>query len=464
MAKVKQPSAAAVLHYGRDVATIRANTKPKQWRQFVKFAHRQGHTVAGQLSGAPAPLMERTGASIRKEALRTVGTAYKPVMAALNQRESANKFLDAKRAEDDASYRQWLLGQTGLLDAQSRAADATLASQQQSIAQDLTTAQAAARADSLKRVAAAAGNVSDPQQSTALDTGAADTRSAELVANAREHTAALDKIGSDARTMSRAAVLATAAVAAATHQADSYQTEAQIAADRSTATQARAKDTMGMIQDLNTANVTNAQNNREADLAGAELGVKQQSLAATVQAANQKYQLDQAKFKLDRWKARNANTVARAKIKLGYDHIAATAGQKAADRALNKWLTQYREAQANKRNANSNATSRANARDRLGGKGGGGVTPAERVLYRNVETARSLIVQMQRQNLPHQKIVDRLRSQNFDASLIGVAFGLVANNGQLTPDVSGTARRMGILHPGYFWKPLQPAVSLGRKR
>ena len=456
-----KPKAGAIMRYGTEIATLKANTKPKQWKRFVKFAHKQGHTVAGQLSGAPAPLMERTPSSIRKQAVKTVGRAYKPVYKDLSQQEAATKFLATKRADDDASYRTWLLGETDKLAAQSRAADATLNSQQQSIAQDLNANQAAAKADSLQRMAGAAGNVSNPQQSAALDTSAADARSAALVASGREQTAALDKIGEDAQTMTRGAMLATAAVAAATHQADTYKTQAQIAADRFAAKQAQAKDTEGLTQDLRNANVTNAQNTREFGLAQGELHAKQKSLAEQVREANQKYRLDHAKFKLDKWKARHADAVANAKIKLGYDQIKATKGQKAADRALNKWLTKYREGQANTRNDADNATSRANNKDsnKAGADGKKGVTQDERDLFRKVETARGLITRAITKGRTAEQYQQGLRKAGYDDATIALADALVMNNGRLPANMRGPAKRIGILHPNYFWKP--PRTSGG---
>jgi hypothetical protein len=424
-----------IMKYGKSIASYKAGVSPKKWKAIVKYAHSKGHTVAGQLSGRPAPLMERTPSSLRKQAQSTVGAAYKPVLAELDRRSLAAKFLQDKRAADDTAYRTWMLGEVDKLDAQARAADTTLATQQQQIATDLTEAQKAARADSLQRAAQTAGNVSDPSQSTALDQTAADTRSQQQVANQRELTAGMTKVGADANQISRAALIATAAVREASRTADNWKTLAGIDSDRMQALGEQKKDTVGMLSDLRNAEVTKAQANREADQADATLGIKQAGLANTIAQANRTYRLQNRKYELDRWKAKNAARVADAKVQLGYDQIKASKGQKAADRALDKWVERYRA-------KNKAKTEKAKT---------GGVDKDERKLYRQTETLRGLIVREHEKGTDPSKIRQKLRRQGFDDVMITLAEDLRRHSGVPSAAGRAAAKRIGILHPGYFW-------------
>lgn len=434
-----------VLKYGPQVAAVKAGMPKDRWNFLLHYAKSHGHTVAGQLSGLPAPLMERTNASLRKQAEKTVGASYKPVEATFNQREAAAKFLADKRATDDAAYRAWITGEADKLDAQAHAADATLLTQQSDIASEQKADQTAARADTLQRVAGMAGNVSDPSQSKALDMTDADQHSRDQVANARTLTGDMMKIGNDAGTMAHAALIATAAIREATHSADNSKILAGIGTDRTAAAAAKAKDVAGMFSDLQAGEVSKAQSNQQTALAGAELGVKQQSLAQSIADANRKYGLEKQKFNLDKWKAQNAATVAQAKIQLGYDHIAATKGQHAADEALKKWVEKYRAKKAQERQ-----DSKPGAK--------GSVGKEERPLYRQTVTVLGLIKREHQRGTDPSKIRQKLRKAGFDDAMITVAEDLRVHGGVLSPAGRAVARRMGILHPGYFW-PSKPSYE-----
>ncbi len=433
----RRPSQKSILKHGPEIAAIKASMPPQKWRAFVAQAKKRGFTVAGALSGAPDPLKERTNKSLREQAEKTISAAYKPVTAELNRRDAAAGFLEQKRATDDAAYRQWIAGETDKLSAQARAADVTLAAQQSDIAQDLNAAQKAAVADSAQRMAQTAGNVSDPGQSTALDQTAADTRSREQVAAAREHTAAVTKIGAGADEMSRAAVLATAAVREATSTAEHWKTLAGITADRKQAALGQAKDTAGLLTDLKAGEVSKAQTMEELRLAGAELGVKKMDIVQQAKLAAKKYGLENRKFSLDKWKADHADAIARAKVQLGYDEILARDGQKAADRALDRWAVKYREKHADARD------------DDAGGKKG--ITDDERETYRAVETVRQRVANKIKNGKTPAQIRKELMELGYDAVMIEVANDLARNGGVLSPAGADKARRLGIKHVGYFY-------------
>ncbi len=432
----RKPSQASILRHGPEVAAIKASLKPKTWRKFVKAAHGRGVTVAGALSGAPKPLQERTNQSLREQAEKTMVAAYKPVTAELNRREAAAGFLETKRAADDAAYRTWMTGEADKLDAQARAADATLATQQADIARDLNAAQEAGKADSLQRVTAQAGNVSDPSQSTALDMTAADTRSREQVAAARTHSAELQKVGAGAGQVSRAALLATAAVREATRTAEGWKTQAGIAADRTAAATGQAKDTAGLLTDLRAGEVSKAQTVEEFRMAGAELGVKKMDIRAEIQQAARKYGLDKARLGLDQWKAQNADAVARAKVQLGYDQILERQGRAAADRALDRWATKYR---AKHGSSGGSGTDKA------------GVTQDERDIYQDVAAARHLIARKRKNGIPNAQIRKDLVDSGASPLLVDIASDLIRNNGTPSGAAVAKLRKLGMSHIGYFF-------------
>jgi energy-coupling factor transporter ATP-binding protein EcfA2 len=436
MAKNRTPSQADILRLGPDVAEIKASMPRRRWRKFVKSAHKQGFTVEGQLSGAPKALRERTGASLRRQAEKATYAAYKPVMNELSRREAAAKFLEEKRAADDAMYRQWMSGEVDKLNAQASAADTALRTQQNQIAADLTQAQQAGKADSLARVA---GGISDPSQSTALDTSAADAASQQRVAAGREHTATIQKIGDDAAGISRAAMVATAAVREATRTAENWKTLGEIQADRTKALNERSGTTSDIIQQLRDKEITKAQTREELSLAGAELGVKRASITQQAKEASREYGLKKKQFDLDVWEARNRAAAERARIELGYDQIREREGKAAADRALRKWVEQYKA-----KHGGSSSSDRDAA----------GVSQDERDIYKTVDTVRTLLVRKLRNGKDERTARKELVDAGFDNVTIDVANDLRRFSGQLSPAGVSKAKRLGIKHVGYFWEKL----------
>lgn len=433
MAKTPNPN--DVLKLGQEVATIKANMPAKRWAKFVKLAHDRGHTISGELRGGPDALKERTAASLKAEAQKNIADAYAPATKALSTREAAIGYLDEKRKADDASYRTWLTGETEKLNAQAAAADATLSTQQTNIAQETAAAIKAARADSLARVSQAAGNVSDPRQSAALDTTAADEVATKHVAAAREQTAALNKIGADSRSLSTTSLLAQQGAREATRAGDTLKARSELESDRTKMLSEQAAATVAKIDDLVKNNQSIAQANRESDLAGASLGLKQQDAAQAVLDANRKYKLEQAKFGLDKWKAENADVVARAKVDLGYDEIKSREGVAAARRKLDEKLTKIR------------AAGKAKSK---------GVTQDERDLYRGVDTVRGLFLRWDKNNaVPLAERDQHLRDMGYDDATINAARDLARNDNTPSTSTRALLRKIGIKHTGYFWPPVQ---------
>jgi hypothetical protein len=451
MAKTKAPSTADILRLGPEAAALKASMPPKRWKNFVKQTHKRGNTIGGALSSAPDSLKERTASSLKAEAQRTIGEAYAPAEKTLSTREKALGYLDEKRKSDDANYRLWLSGEVGKINAQATAADTALATQQKTIADETATAIAASRADSLARVAAANGNVSDPTQSTALDTSAADAASTARVGAAREHTANIIKIGDDARTLSTAAIQGQQAARESEGATAVRKSYAELHADRMKLDVAKAGDTADKITSLMERNMANVAGTREADLAAGSLNLKREDAAQAIKDADRKYRLETRKTSLAEWKAKNADEVDRAKVKLGYDGIASREGQKAADRALDRELAKRR------------SRDKALDRDAKGGKDKPKVTQGERDLYRRVTNAKSYLDRWHANGavLPEQ-MRQRLKTDfDIDDTTIDIAEDLRQNKGVLSQSARVKARKLGIVHSGYFWPPLGPTTPAG---
>ncbi len=452
MAKQRRPSPMDVLRLGSEVASVKAAMPPKRWKRFVKLAHKRGYTLESALSDAPNALKERTTSSLRKEAQQTIATAYAPARKELSTREKSIGFLDQKRATDDASYRQWLLGETGKLQAQARAADGALATQQQDIQRDLEEGIATSNADSLKRMSASAGGVSDPNQSAALNTTATDTRSRESVASRRSLQADMSKIGEDGRVLAGASLIAQQGARDAMRQADTWKAMAEVSGDREKLVLTQAADSASLVQDLLDKNVAKAQSSRELNLARVELGQKGASIAADIADANRKFRLEKGKFDLDRFVAKNRVLVDRAKIQLGYDEIENKQGKQKADQALKKWVERYK---AGKRSEESDKDRAADPKSDKKG-----ITQDERDLYRSVNSARGLIARMHEDwkakkpgAINPADMRQHLRTKYaLDDTLIDVANDLWRSNGALSAAGRAKARRLGIKHVGYFWK------------
>lgn len=448
--KLVKPKPMDVLRLGAQAASLKASMPPKRWKKYVKAAHKQGYTVRAQASGGPNALKERTPSSLRKEAQKTVAATYAPARKELSTREAAIGHLDQKRAADDASYRNWLTGETEKLDAQARAADTALASQQQAISDGNETAMAAAKQDSLQRMGAVAGNVSDPKTSTALDTTAADQRSRDSIADRRSLTADLTKIGEDARGMSRASLIAQQSAREAGRQADTYKAMAEVSTDREKLVLEQAANAATMVQSLMADNVAKVKSNREFNLAAGELGQKQDDLAADIAEANRKFRLEEKKFSLDAWVKKNAVLADRAKLQLGYDQIKARKGEKAADQAMRVWVEKYKARQRASEGDKDRAAK---------GKKKGGIKQTERDLYSDVQSAQGLITRMHADwNAKKPGAIapgdqrQHLRSKyGLGDLLIDVAVDANRHPG-LSSAGRAKARKLGITHVGYFFK------------
>ena len=101
-------SAADYVTLGPNAAEIKSQTSPARWKQIVNAAHKQGWTIASALdSSTPAALKQKTAASLRSAAERTIRDAYAPAEDELAGAQASADGLRAKRLQDQQSYDQW---------------------------------------------------------------------------------------------------------------------------------------------------------------------------------------------------------------------------------------------------------------------------------------------------------------------------------------------------------------------
>lgn len=439
MAKaLKKPRLVDTVRYGEELATLKRN-RPKQWQRLKAVAKSRGVTIPSLVSGAPPALQEKTPAAIKREAAKTIAAAYAPEVATLNRRQRANEALAAKQASDSAAYEQWLDGQVGLLRAQAGAADTALANAHQKINDDLVRAQAATAADIAQNLAAAR-LTSDPSQSTALAAvPAAQAQANERQANARAHSAELQKIGATSQGVQQAALLATAGTMRAQDKAGQLKAAGELAADRTDLGLRRAASTAQLRSELAEANRAVAQGNREFGLAAKQLGIKQSEIAADLKKARLDYKLQKKEFNFKVWQEKNKVQAEKLKREIEYDKIASREGIAAADRALRQRAQAWDEAHPK------------------GGAGGGSGqrTAAEKnksqQLYNDIETARTLIIARQSKGKTERQIRLGLIKAGAPNTVIDIALDLVRNEGKLSPAGARKARNVGVLKPWELW-------------
>lgn len=411
--KPRQPSQADILRLGAGVASVKAQTNPKAWASFVKNAHARGWTVAGALSDAPDSLKERTQASLKTQATKSVTEAYAPVKAELDQQEARIKAWDAKRAQDNASYNSWLQAQNATLASQAAANSATLATQnaaivkaqadaaiaaQQHAGDNFITAQTAANADKNTQLVNAAGTAAQGVQSAAA--------AAAPYAQGQQ--------------------LAEAAARDAQRYADTSKALSGLVSARSQTAIKQASDTLSEFTRLQSQNAANQDSNRNYAAAAAKLDIAGQTLELNKTKAANSYALG---TRAADTAAKNAETNAKrlAETKRHNQRVEANAAQARAD------LKKYRDAQLRKPSA----------------KGAAKITAAERRLsaqvVQQVDSARQDIADYLK-GKPGGNVRKHLRNAGYSSTVIEVAIALRASGGKLTGAALQKAKALGILN------------------
>lgn len=249
-----------------------------------RAAAKQGVTVSGLLQGGPAALRERSQAGIKKQALSTINAAYAPAEADIGSRRAQTNALDEKRRTDDQYYSDWLTSQQKTADAVSAASDAALLTQAAQLHGQAQAAGDANQQAAVQQAASTPGNVSNPDQSTALQAGlsANTTKSvgAADIANANA-VAQVARSGAQRATL-QASNYAQAAALEARRQGDTYKALAGLSDEDAKLKLNKAADTSKEIARLLDQEVAKAENNQQTSILANKLNVQQSQFAQTL--------------------------------------------------------------------------------------------------------------------------------------------------------------------------------------
>lgn len=275
-------------------AEVKRRVKPQQWRSIVARAHKQGFTVDSFLDTSVArPLKERTHQSIVKQARSTVATAYKPAEQQLTQREARVNALDSKRARDEDYYKDWLTAKHAELATHAAAADQTMMDAGRQIQEQ--TAENYARANvNAQQSVAAAGSVSNPADSNALNVELPGAAKHDIDSIAAQRQLTQDIVGSHQKTeqVVDASNIAYQASISAKRQAQTWQALGAIGEDRGKLGLQRGADTAKELSGLLADEVSKAQARGDNELVKQRLSIQDATLQQRAKEAAQQLGLD----------------------------------------------------------------------------------------------------------------------------------------------------------------------------
>lgn len=421
------PMAAA--KYGNDAAAVKARVSPKQWKNILAYAKKQGYTVAGAVSGNSPALRERNNSYLMGQARRVVGQAYDPALKALDTQQSQLSALSDKRKADNAAYQQWLLGKQAQYNAQAQASQQQYQTYLDNLKATTQAAHEQAQAGATAAVQGQPGTVSDLKQSTALQGLSADTtRATGLVDNARQQTAAMLP-SLEMRQNARQQAVIGQGQAADAKRINDLNTGLQSLYDQRTKTLAsKASDILktylnGISQQIDVAN-----SNRNYGAAASKLGLDQQKLNFDQTKFNKSYGLSKQQLA-----EKQSND--QAKIKIGYDRIAAQKGKAAADRKLKLYLANHKSNVLSPKDQEKMFQSITTAAGAL------------HSLHDNSPNGQVAVTDSKGNVVGHRTYRDELRARGFSDAQIEVAIDIYAHNGKLSPYGQKLARKLGIQHP-----------------
>ena len=247
--------------------------------------------MAASTTAAPtSALAELTPAQIQQQASSQVAQQYAPVYTGLDQQQAQLNALGAKRAADDAYYRDWISAQNAKLQSASQTFETGIATQQAQTAANLRTDFAGSNAQSLAGMQNRAGTVSNMGQDTSVSSlqSGEQNRGQALYDTARQSTSDMLTNQDTRLTSSMANGMAVAAANQAKNTAATWTAITNLANTRSADQVKQAAATTALATTLGARNVSVANANRNFDVAAAKLGVSQQnatSLTASRKAA-----------------------------------------------------------------------------------------------------------------------------------------------------------------------------------
>lgn len=437
-----------------ELAAAKAKLGKKKWRSLVKSAHAKGYTVAGALSGAPDPLKERTKRSLREEAAKTVAQAYKPAEDDVTRQDSRIRALDAKRAADERYYQQWLQGELGKLHTQATAADQGLRAQQANLQEELRRTWTDAQAQAQANAGAAAGNVSNPGQSTALNFAPEAQRANERLIAQRQETENI--IGNREAKLNSQATNAMLAGAAQTakRQGDTWASLEKVGDAKLKLSEDKKADLIKEVARLIDRESDKADANRNFSAAAERLGIQQAGLdlrAQQVTASKDQKRADFiARYGVSPERYRAMSVEERLKLKAKWTKAGKTPPKGSTSNNYGYDAAQWSKMTPEQRR-------RAKAKWDAAGKSGKDTGPnaGEKKQssgnYQRVETAKGEIQRLHAKNANPRNIRQRLREKGFSDVEIDIAEDLRRNNGKLSARGKQKAKAIGILNPEELW-------------
>lgn len=314
---------AALLH-GPAYPALRKQLSGKQWQRLVREARRRGTTVQGIASGLPAALTPMTRRGIRRQAASTINSIYAPIEAQYDSDEARIRGLDEKRRIDNQHYAEWLRVQHDKMRTDARAADAAFLKTQEDIQSGVDQVYMEAQQGARARAEAAAGNVSDPNQSLALDFAPERQRAAETVAAQRQRSAQQVATGEKSSDFLATASSLHSAAQDQKRQSDTQSALKGVAEERNKARLSKAADTAKEAARLLDQEIVKAQSNREFDVAREKLLGDRAELAFQMRRFGKEFGLEKSKFKHEMSQDQIKNRLNEIKVQLESGRLSET--------------------------------------------------------------------------------------------------------------------------------------------
>lgn len=270
---------------GQNPRTMYHSANPQQRAALRAMARKRGVTLQGLLGGGPRTLQESSPRGIRKQALKTIRSAYAPAERELDvNAQKAQNLYDTQQSAE-TQFQNWLASQRAIQGASAAQADAAV---RQQMVQLRTEADA--------RLAASQQQAVGQEQSPG--SVGADQYQGQQIGSARESAAAAmaaqeaNVLGRQSQGQAQAATM-NASVDAAGQNRKSAELQNfndamfKVAEGHKQLGLHRAADLEKMVTDLQQREITKAGSNRDFQAVMSELGIKGYTAKTERQKAKQ---------------------------------------------------------------------------------------------------------------------------------------------------------------------------------
>ena len=237
----------------------------------VRKLHRQGFAVRGYIPGAPDAVQPRLASFLRKQAAKTISTAYGPVESALSDREARITAVRDKRARDHQAFQAWQAQQQAQIRSEAESRRTALMTQVQQQQQELTNdlVQITQQAQTRLGAGGVQGNLDMGGTVSGAQRAAAEKSAANVSALGQS-----TQISGDLLAATQANNQLAMKALEAKDFARSMEEMAALADDRTKVALQRGADHAKQLAHLFDMEVEKAQQNSQLQLAGQKLGVQ----------------------------------------------------------------------------------------------------------------------------------------------------------------------------------------------